>query len=93
MAKNDHFWRFLTIFGFKMRFFIFERFVNPGRDAFPRSLLSVFISFSSLQGNPIRDQWVEEARKTIEVARVSLFLKRMSSVETIVQRDKSGLME
>ena len=35
MAKNDHFWRFLTIFGFKMRFFIFERFVNPARDAFP----------------------------------------------------------
>ena len=34
-AKNDHFWSILTIFGFKMRFFIFERFVNPARDAFP----------------------------------------------------------
>ena len=44
-------------------------------------------------GNPIRDQWVEEARKTIEVARVSLFLKRMSSGERTRQWEMSGLME
>ena len=55
MAKNDHFWRFLTIFGFKMRFFIFERFVNPGRDAFPSRLFVV--SFPSVEnlGEPVEE--------------------------------------
>ena len=58
-----------------------------------RRLECSVISLSRNKGNQKRDHRVEEARKTIEVARVSLFLKRMSSVETIVQRDKSGLME
>ena len=43
-AKNDHFWSILTIFGFKMRFFIFERFVNPARDAFPSCVLCLSYS-------------------------------------------------
>ena len=58
---------FLTIFEAEMRFFIFERFVNPARDAFPVIFMCIVSSFRRGRRETKKRSRVEKAGPIIPV--------------------------
>ena len=61
----------MTVFEAEMRFFNFERFVNPARDAFPVRGVVVGIFIQSVPGKSKRDQ----GRKSVDSSCRSLFTR------------------